>query len=191
MLATIASCSSKPEIAFTVNDLGVEKAELIYHMRDMSSIVSGELYTANGIERENGFWTGTYGDIVPLTVLRDRAIVKIARYKIEQLLAEEYAIITPMSWSEQQSDMEKQNRDRKAAKARGDIVYGRIELDYTAYFASFYYEMQLDLIEKLVADGVIGEDNAEDEYERLIDTKTAEAEINQDNAIISIDELGI
>ena len=154
-LVTFSACKSDVQhAAFEVDGLLVDKAELIYYMRDYSALVASELETSYGVDSsEEGFWGNTYGELVPIEYLKDYTVDWIARVKIEQLFAQEKGIETPLYWDEQHAEMERENEERRAAASAGEIVYGALERNFVAYFSNMYNAMRVEMVETLLDEG--------------------------------------
>ncbi len=143
------------QTAFTVNGLAVEQAEVVYYMRENSAIVAAELEDEGLDSSRDDFWTSPQNGVDTFARLQDYTVRAIARVKLEQLLAADYGIETPLSYREQQRAYEDQNRQRKAAFENGEVLYGPVERDFVTYFHEWYLEMQDDLIAALEQDGVL------------------------------------
>lgn len=179
---TMTACGGGDSVAFTVNGVRVEKEELVYYMRDYSSLAAAEMESAYGVDSaEEGFWGGTYGELVPLDYLKAYTAERIARVKLEQIMAGEQGIETPLTWTEQHEDMEKQNRRRREDYEAGQVVYGSIERDFVTYFADLYYAMRAGLQEKLGLD--------EEAYAALVESRLETAEIRYKDMEVSPEDI--
>ena len=178
----LSACSGGVPVAFKVDGVPVEKDELVYYMRDYSSLAAAEMESAYDVDSaEEGFWSNTYGELVPLEYLKTYAADRIARIKLEQIIAREQGIETPMTWTEQQEDLEEQNRQRREAYEAGEVVYGSIERDFVAYSANMLYSMRAAVQEKL--------NLTEAEYSALVDERLEHAEIQYEDMSVSPDDI--
>lgn len=178
--ALLCGCKSRAT-AFTVNGLGVEKEELIQYMRDNMAVIAAELEETWGLDstRED-FWTAPQNGIEPFAALKEEAMRQIVRIKVEQLCAREQGIETPLYYSGQLRQLEEQNRRRAEAEANGEVLYGPVERNYSAYFREWYLEMQQKLREKWREAGVltVSLDEMEAFYEENASTLTGSKEEN-------------
>lgn len=169
LLLAACKAESGAAVAFTVDGVEVERAELVYYMRDYSSLAAHEMETQYGVDssRED-FWTTDFDGLSPMDYLVDYTVRRIAQVKIEQLIAAERGVATPLTWSEQHRDMDRQNEERRKAHESGLPVYGRIELDFETYFADLYYGMR---------QAVLDTGLSEEEYDRTVAARLSAARI--------------
>lgn len=158
LLAAFISGCTGPEgsVAFTVNGLEVEKAELLYYMTQNTSVVAAELETTYALDSTaEDFWTSEEQGIQPLEYLKEYTVREITRTKVEQLLAKECGVKTALYYSQQRREQADLNKQRREAEAAGEILYGPTERDFTTYFMEFYLAMEKSLQEKLLERGDI------------------------------------
>lgn len=169
-------------MAFTVDGVSVEKDELVYYMRDYSSVAAAEMENTYGVNSgEEGFWEKEYGELKPLEYLKDYTVEEIARTKTEQIIAREQGIKTPLTWTEQHKDLEEQNRRRREAYEAGEVIYGSIERDFVAYFANTIYGMRTAVQEAL--------DMTETEYTAMVEERLERVEIQYEDMSVSADDI--
>ena len=169
-------------MAFTVDGVPVEKAELIYYMRDNASAVAAEIERRFAADSAaEGFWDRSCGEVVPLEYLKAYTAEQIARTKVEQLIAREQGIETAMTWTQQHNELEEQSRRRREAYEAGEVVYGSIERDFFAYSADMLYTMRAAVQEKL---GLTAAD-----YAALVDERLKTAKIRYEDMSISSDDI--
>ena len=161
----LSACGGKA-VAFTVDGLGVEKAELVHYMQENAAVVAADLENNEGLDSfADGFWTDRPGGIDTFARLREYTERQIVRQKTEQLCAKAHGIDTPLTYSEQLAAMEENNRQRAAAYAAGEVLYGPIERDFVGYFSEFYSAMRLSCRDALINDGTLKVTQAQiDEY---------------------------
>lgn len=169
-------------MAFTVDGVPVEKAELICYMRDNASAVAAEIERRYATDSaDEGFWDRDCGEVVPLEYLKAYTAEQIARTKAEQILAREQGIETAMTWTQQHKDLEEQSRRRREAYEAGEVVYGSIERDFFAYSADMLYTMRAAVQEKL---GLTAEG-----YAALVDERLKAAQIRYEDMAVSADDI--
>lgn len=183
LILIAVGCAPSEPVAFRVDGVAVEKAELIYHMKRNADIVAAELEDSHGLDSfQEGFWTTEQNGVNPFEYLKTYAENKIVRTKIEQLYAAEYGIKTPLSYTEQLVERKRQNDERWDAQQKGEVVYGTVLRDFPTYFSEMYLKMKSELIEKLVEEQklVIGEGQVKQYYQDNQSKFTGTYEENRD-----------
>lgn len=181
-LLMLSACSGGGPVAFRVEGVAVEKDELVYYMRDYSSVAAAEMESTYGVNSgEDGFWEKRYGELKPLEYLKEYTVEQIARTKMEQIIAREQGIETPLTWTEQHKELEEENRRRREAYEAGEVVYGSIERDFVAYFANTIYGMRMEVQEAL---GL-----TEEEYTAMVEERLERAEIGYEDMSVSAEDV--
>ena len=152
--AGLCGCAGRPA-AFTVNGLAVEKAELVHYMQEYSAVVAAALDNEGLDSFRDDFWTAPQNGVDTFARLQDYTMQAITRQKVEQLCAREEGIDTPLYYSEQLTQMQKQNRQRAAAYAAGEVLYGPVERDFVSYFSEWYLAMQQQCRAALIQKGIL------------------------------------
>lgn len=152
--AGLCGCAGQPA-AFTVNGLAVERAELIHYMQENSAVVAAALDNEGLDSFRDDFWTAPQNGVDTFARLRDYTIQAITRQKVEQLCARDEGIDTPLYYSEQQEQMQEQNRQRASAYAAGEVLYGPVERDFVSYFSEWYLAMQQQCRAALIQKGIL------------------------------------
>lgn len=215
----LCSCNHS-EKAFTVNGLAVEKAELVHYMQENTAVVAAALEEQEGLDsfRED-FWLVPQNGVDTFARLLEYTMQQIVRQKVEQLCAKEQGIDTPLYYSDQLAELEKQNRHRTSAYEAEEVLYGPVERDFVTYFSEWYLDMQKQcrtaLIEKGILSVAVGEVEAyyeahretftsesreeayyriqeyllDQAYEAYIDTLTKQAKVTEENVRIQPDEV--
>lgn len=136
-------------VVLTINGEEVTEAEYRLHMKQEIAYVYNYFYTKHGVEDERGFWSQTYFNEKPMDLLIERTIDRIAKVKIEQMMARDYGIIEDISFSTFLANRDKENARRKKImeepENQKDILYG------TQYFGEYEYLLKVhgDMLEDL------------------------------------------
>lgn len=163
VLMLLCGCSDGTRTAFTVNDLAVEKDELLFYMNRSLDVVVSEIETEYGLDgTEDGFWETPAGDTTPLEILKSTAVKNITRIKVEMLCARDNGVQTlPLSYSAQMRAWKKDNNNRQRMAAEGETVYGQVLRSFYTYFQDEFLTMRDDLMWELYSKGVITVTEAE------------------------------
>lgn len=179
----LTACGEDKNMAFSVDGILVEKEEWAYYTRDCFTSVEVEIESKYGIDSsEEGFWNNSYPNVVPMDYLKDYVVHKIARAKVEQIVAKEQGIDSPMTWSEQHKAMESDNIARQKKYEQGEILYGKVKRDFYGFYTAMIYSMRQDSMKELVKANIITvteselkqlytlQDNPTDSYDELRET---------------------
>ena len=156
-LIFLSGCSDNQNTAFTVNDVAVERKELLFYMNRLLDETVADIETEYDISAtEENFWNTPVGDTTPLEILKLAAVEKIVRVKSEMLCAEKYDIeVLPFEYSKQISAWERDNNERQRKADNGETVYGNVLRSFYTFFQDRFLTMQNELKVTLEKKGLI------------------------------------
>ncbi len=147
LLVFLSGCSTELNTAFTVNEIEVERKELLFYMNRLLDETVADIETEYNISAtEENFWNTPVGDTTPLEILKKAAVEEIVRIKTQMLCAEEYDIeVLPFEYSEQIRAWERDNNERQRKADNGETVYGNVLRSFYTYFQDNFLSMQNEL----------------------------------------------
>lgn len=139
----LVNCSQVDEnIVARINAQVITKAELNYWMLLEKANVYNYFFRTYGAQDSASFWTEKQGNEIPLKKLKEVALEKAKRCKIEQILALEKGIVTTINFDELMHEMTKVNADRKQKVANGEVIYGPKQYTSRTYFSKIQDKMR-------------------------------------------------
>lgn len=156
-IVLLSGCSTNKDTAFTVNEVSVERKELLFYMNRLLDETIADIETEYNISAaEDGFWNTPVGETTPLEILKSAAVEKIVRIKTEMLCAKEYNIaVLPFEYSKQIKVWERDNNERQWKADNGETVYGNVLRSFYTYFQDEFLSMQNELKLELEKNGTI------------------------------------
>lgn len=146
----MASCyEKKPEIVAWVNIEPIAKSELNHWMLLEKANVYNYFYRTYGVNDSDTFWTQKLGSEIPLEMLKEQALEKVKRCKIQQHLALEKGIIKTTNFDEIVGDMESVNAERKQKVENGEPIYGPLQFTSRTFFFHVFDKMVIELKNEL------------------------------------------
>ncbi|MCF8381591.1 MAG: hypothetical protein K9H49_18605 [Bacteroidales bacterium] len=133
-----------------VNQYPISKSELKYWMLLQRAEVYIFFYEEYGIIDSDDFWEQKVEGDSPLDKLKELALEKAVRCKAQQILALEKGIVKQIDFDQIISNMDDENKRRKAKVEKGEVVYGQLEFTKRTYFAHEFDKMILKLIPELI-----------------------------------------
>lgn len=169
-LLILSGCSAEQSVAFTVNDIEVERKELLFYMRRLLDETVADIETEYNISAaDDDFWNTPVGDSTPLEILKSAASEKIVRIKSEMLCAKEHGIdVLPFAYSKQIAEWERDNNERQRKADNGETVYGTVLRSFYTFFQDNFLSMQNELQLVLEKEGIlkVTEKEAEEYYNK-------------------------
>ena len=137
------------EVALFVNQQSISLDEFRWFMEQERVGVLQEF--GAGQKGENGKDIGSEkGDgQTPRRRLQQKAIERVVREKVEQLLFQELGLIQDVSYAVFLDNLEKLNREREAAAKQGRVVYGPVRYTQMQYYGHWKATLQMRAKEKL------------------------------------------
>lgn len=133
-----------------------------------------------GVKADSEFWERDFDGKTPSEYLRKLALSDAARAKLEQQLAEQYGLISDISFSALRSEMNSVNIDNGSKIKQGLPVLGQKSYTLSTYYEYYFSNLRLSLQKRMSeSDGPLYADNErlksyyeqqKDEYYRKADT---------------------
>jgi len=105
-----------------------ERAPVYAYFKDRYGISSGD----------RGFWTNRYGGERPIDMLRQRALDKCVRIKVQQIALKRNGMLQEIDYNSFLKTFAEENARREKTLGEGGIVYGPERLGEDAYFDAYY-----------------------------------------------------
>lgn len=125
----------KADRVASIGPYEITAAELSFHMKRLQAQVQNEFQTQYGITLRKNDWDKEFDGRKPLRVLQEKALAEIQRDKTIFILAKEEHLVDYVDYSAFLKAMEKDNQNRKAAAASGEIVYGLLNFAAEPYYS--------------------------------------------------------
>ncbi|HEY0827608.1 MAG TPA: hypothetical protein VGE40_05905 [Bacilli bacterium] len=106
-----------------------------------------------------GFWQQTFGEEVPLEVLKEKALKHLTGIKVQQMLAKEMGVLDDLSYEAFLEQLNKENKVRKERLARKEVIFGPQQYDEKTYFNYVFSNMVIDLKKALAEDRFVYSDH--------------------------------
>ena len=149
LLITVGCNKSKSDLVARFENEPITTSELKYWMLLEKANVYSYFYRKYGVVDSKHFWTQEQGDEIPLERLKEIALEKAKRCKIQQILAIEQGIIKTTNFDEIVEEMGKVNEDRKLRVKKGEPIYGPVQFTTRTYFAYVFDKMVIELKNEL------------------------------------------
>lgn len=148
LLLLNCTCADQNTVA-RINDQVITKAELRHWMLLEKANVYNYFFRKNGVQDSEYFWTEKQGDEIPLEKLKEIALERAKRCKIEQILALEKGIVTTINFDELLLEMNIVNADRNRKVENGEPIYGPKQFTNRTYFSHVLDKMRAALKKEL------------------------------------------
>lgn len=138
------------EVVATVNNEPIYVREFKQHLK-YSHIAETLNYfkTKYGTEDSKDFWTSSFCGEVPLEVAKKKALDTCISIKVQQALAKENGFIDDCSYKAFIDSLKRENKRRKEAVNKGQVIYGPAQYGENEYFVYTFSNMIIKLKEKL------------------------------------------
>ena len=134
-----------------INGEPVSVKEFKMILADYSSSTYSYFKQKYGVEDSVDFWTKSIGGEVPIDYARKKALEAIARIKIEQSLAKEKGIVKDIAYSSLLKKLEEENKSRREAISKGQVIYGPMKYSEREYF-NYVHSNRLIQLKKNLGD---------------------------------------
>jgi len=189
------------------NQYPISNAEFEHWMLLQRAAVHNYFFNKYHIADSEDFWETEAEGESPLEMLKEMALDKAVRCKVQQIMALEKGIVEHIDFDQMMLEMQEENLKRKTKIEKGEVVYGAKHYTERTYFAHEFDKMVIQLktalleeelkpsekeLKALVKDEYFSlEDNrsfyqmqyVEINYARFIDslTQIAEIKLNKEN----------
>lgn len=148
-----SSCAKQDQnVVALVNNEAITKSELKHWMLLEKANVYNYFYSKFGVNDSDNFWTQKLGDEIPLKKLKETAIEKAKRCKVQQIIALKKGIIKTANFDEIISELEKVNIERNMKVENNEPIYGPVQFTSRTYFFHVFDKMQIELKTELAKD---------------------------------------
>jgi hypothetical protein len=128
-----------------VNQYPISNAEFKHWMLLQRAAVHNYFYTTYNIADSEDFWeTETEGES-PMEMLKEMALEKAVRCKVQQIMALENGIADHIDFDQMMLEMQEENLKRKKKIEKGEVVYGAKHYTERTYFAHEFDKMVIQL----------------------------------------------
>ncbi len=149
LLIAVSCTKKKSEPVAWLDNEAITKSELKHWMLLEKANVYNYFYRKYKVVDSDNFWTQKQGDEIPLERLKEIAMEKAKRSKVQQILALEKGIIKTTNFDQILAEMEKDNEERKQKVEKGEPIYGPIQFTSRTYFSHFFDKMVIELKNEL------------------------------------------
>ncbi|MFB9327801.1 peptidyl-prolyl cis-trans isomerase [Paenibacillus aurantiacus] len=135
-----------------VNGLDVAEMEFKAAMAQERITVIQAFQSKHGAVYGDAFWQQTFDGETPLDVLKQRALDRVIRIKVQQAEALRLGIDTPIEYGQFVTQWKQENERRKAAVQADEVIYGPIEFSEDDYYRHMMSNLAIELKDALGAD---------------------------------------
>lgn len=135
-----------------VNQYPVSNAEFKHWMLLQRAEVHNYFYNKYQLADSEDFWETEKEGQSPLEKLKEMALEKAARCKVQQVMALKKGIVDNIDFDQMMVEMQEENLQRKKKIERGEVVYGAKRYTPRTYFAHEFDKMVIQLKTALVND---------------------------------------
>ena len=133
------------DVVAWVNNEAISKSELKHWMLLEKANVYNYFYQTYKETENDNFWTQQLGDEIPLNKLRDEALLKAKRSKVQLMLARDKDIIATADFDEIMQKLDSVNADRQEKHERGEPIYGPVKFTSRTYFFDHFDKTVIEL----------------------------------------------
>jgi hypothetical protein len=142
----ITGCSEdRQNVVAVLENHPITTAELRYWMLLEKANVYSYFYRKHQVADGDDFWTTKLADEVPLERLKETALAKVKRCKVQQILARQKGIIHTAHFDEIVHALDRVNKERMKRIENGEPVYGPTQFTTRTYFSHVFDKMVIDL----------------------------------------------
>lgn len=151
----LISCNKNDaSVIVWVNQYPISKAEFEHWMLLQRAAVHNYFYTKYNITDSEAFWETETGGESPLEILKEMALDKAVRCKVQQIMALKKGIVDHIDFDQMMLEMKEENLKRKKKIENGEVVYGARRYTERTYFAHEFDKMVIQLKAALVKDAL-------------------------------------
>ena len=147
--AAFSASPVKDSIVAYVNGECISADEFRLFVHKHRAHVFSEFRERHGIEDSKDFWTTPLGDRTPIDRLRQVALEDCVRSKMYLLMARDKGILEDVTYTGFVNRLAQENRRRKEAVARGQVIFGPVEYGESTGYAHFLSLLCVDIKKKL------------------------------------------
>jgi hypothetical protein len=125
--------------------------------------------TTYGARYDRYFWSTAYGGEIPSEVVKERAMEEIKKIKIQLLLAKKEGLIEHIDYQSLMKEMEEENKRRRRAIAKNQVVYGQEAFDEQTFMCHLLAVLRNTLKERLSDKWTITDREIRNYYEAIKD----------------------
>ena len=151
--ALLVSCNKNDaSIIARVNQYPISNAEFEHWMLLQRAAVHNYFYTTYRAADSETFWETEIEGESPLEMLKEMALEKAVRCKVQQIIALEKGIVDHIDFDQLMLEMQEENLKRKTKIEKGEVVYGAKQYTERTYFAHEFDKMVIQLKSALSID---------------------------------------
>ena len=155
----------------TIDQSPVSESEFRLHMRKDIALTYSDFMRKCPQQRGQRFWETPCRGEVPLESLRKKTLKRLVHVKTLQALAVDVGLIPAFSYEDLLVSWEQDNRERRATKQAGGVIYGPVQSEFRDYYDYIFSNMVIRLKDKLNATRFTADDETLRSYYRTIRSK--------------------
>lgn len=145
-------------IAMYVNHEPISVSEMEYWMLLSKAEVYSYFFREYSVDYSPDFWMESFGGgESPLEMLKNVAINRLVKSKVQQLLARDLGVIENIGFDALMDEKSLVNKARKKSMAKGEPIYGPPQFNTTTYFDHVFDKMVHDTKQKLLREFLSGD----------------------------------
>ena len=128
-----------------INKEAVSEDEFIFFLKPERALTYNYFYTNYGAEQSPEFWNTSYAGETPGQYIQNRAIEKLVEVKTHLILARELGLLEDIRFSSIENSFELENKRRREAREKGEVIYGPKEFSMHTFFSYWYSNLVISL----------------------------------------------
>lgn len=168
-VAVTVSFNKKNQYVATVNGEFISVHEFERMIASGRAMIYKYFKEKYNIDDNAKFWTSSYSGESPIEMIRENAVKKLVRIKVQQILARQKVVIQDISYQGFLKDLEKENRRRAEVIKNNRVIYGPVKFNEKEYFDYTFSEMVFQVKDKIKKELSIDEKELIEYYETIKD----------------------
>jgi len=136
------SCKKNNDnIALYINDEPIKISEMEFWISLSKAEVYSYFFREYNVDYSPDFWMDRFGGESPMEMLKNVAMQRLVKSKVQQLLARDLGVIEIIDYDELMAEKHRVNQKRKMSQANGEPIYGPIQFSSHTYFDHVFDKM--------------------------------------------------
>lgn len=146
LLTLMFACTThRSEVIAWVNGHPISVSEFEHWMLLQRAGVQNYFYVRYKVADSEDFWEKQIEGETPLIMLKEKALEKAVRCKVQQIVSLEKGLVEHIDFDRMMLEMRKENLDRKNKINSGEVVYGAKQYTERTFFAHEFDKMLIQL----------------------------------------------
>ncbi len=132
-----------PATVAYINDSAIDKREFQLFLNDAKAQTAGYFKQTYNADDSSSFWTTSFQGEVPIEKAKQLALDRLKEVKVQQLLAQEYGLVSDLSYTTFLENWSTDNQRREKAIKNNQVIYGPKQYDERGYYTYVFSNLVL------------------------------------------------